>query len=235
MIVDFQGLVLGLNEPAEKLFGMASADIAGEFVEMLVPTSKRWGHQAYRRGYLAEPRDREMDPGLYPEAETADGEIVPIIGRLQPVRVDGQLFVAAHMTATTRPGPSRPERPLAQSAGPAARVTVAECARPSRSVHPTTTMSPGWYRCSNAAQGGPGVHRCPVERHDLVAGQQTEGVERGVGLDGDHHRPRRPCHRRSRRLHVTPRNAGVPMWTVGDASPATICRAMARAWSMGMA
>jgi PAS domain S-box-containing protein len=98
VIVDFQGLVLGLNEAAEKLFGMASEDIAGEFVEMLVPASKRWGHQAYRRGYLAEPRDREMDPGLYPEAETADGEIVPITGRLQPVTVDNKLFVAAHMT-----------------------------------------------------------------------------------------------------------------------------------------
>ena len=97
VIVDFQGIVLGLNEPAEKLFGMESGDIAGEFVEMLVPASKRWGHQAYRRGYLAEPRDREMDPGLYPEAETAEGEIVPITGRLQPVRVDGRLYVAAHI------------------------------------------------------------------------------------------------------------------------------------------
>jgi PAS domain S-box-containing protein len=105
VIVDFQGLVLAMNEPAEKLFGMASEDIAGEFVEMLVPASKRWGHQAYRRGYLAEPRDREMDPGLYPEAETADGEIVPIIGRLQPVRVDGKLFVAAHMTRDDAPRP----------------------------------------------------------------------------------------------------------------------------------
>jgi len=97
VIVDFQGIVLGLNEPAENLFGMESGDIAGEFVEMLVPASKRWGHQAYRRGYLAEPRDREMDPGLYPEAETAEGEIVPITGRLQPVRVDGRLYVAAHI------------------------------------------------------------------------------------------------------------------------------------------
>ncbi len=98
VIVDFQGVVLGLNGPAEELFKMESADIAGEFVEMLVPTKKRWGHQAYRRGYLAEPRDREMDPGLYPEAEASDGEIIPIVGRLQPVRVDGRLYVAAHLS-----------------------------------------------------------------------------------------------------------------------------------------
>src|ERR1700747_1772797 len=98
VVVDFQGVVVGLNGPAEKLFGTSSDDIAGEFVEMLVPTKKRWGHQAYRRGYLVEPRDREMDPGLYPEAETSEGEVVPITGRLQPVTVEGKLFVAAHMT-----------------------------------------------------------------------------------------------------------------------------------------
>ena len=106
VIVDFQGVVLGLNKPAEELFGMDSADIAGEFVEMLVPANKRWGHQAYRRGYLVEPRDREMDPGLYPEAETAEGELVPIVGRLQPVTVNGKLFVAAHITRDEAPRPT---------------------------------------------------------------------------------------------------------------------------------
>jgi PAS domain S-box-containing protein len=105
VIVDFQGIVLGLNGPAEALFAMESADIAGEYVEMLVPANKRWGHQAYRRGYLVEPRDREMDPGLYPEAETAEGEIVPIAARLQPVQVDGRLFVAAHLTRDDTPRP----------------------------------------------------------------------------------------------------------------------------------
>ena len=98
VVVDFQGVVLGMNAPAEELFGMASDDIAGEFVEMLVPSDRRWGHQAYRRGYQVEPRDRDMDPGLYPEAETAEGELVPIAVRLQPVTVNGRLYVAAHVT-----------------------------------------------------------------------------------------------------------------------------------------
>jgi len=98
VVVDHQGLVVFMNLPAEKLLGVDLDDIAGEFVEMLVPEKKRWGHQAYRRGYLAEPRDREMDPGLEPEAERPDGTIVPISGRLEPVWVDGRLYVAAHMT-----------------------------------------------------------------------------------------------------------------------------------------
>ncbi len=105
VVVDFQGVVLGMNKPAEELFGMESGDIAGEFAEMLVPEKKRWGHQAYRRGYLAEPRDREMDPGLYPEAETADGELVPVAIRLQPVHVGGRLFVAAHVSRDDSPRP----------------------------------------------------------------------------------------------------------------------------------
>jgi len=107
VIVDFQGVVLGLNGPAEELWGIASDDIAGEFVEMLVPSDRRWGHQAYRRGYQVEPRDREMDPGLYPEAETPDGELIPIFVRLQPVHVGGRLFVAAHVTRDTNERPPK--------------------------------------------------------------------------------------------------------------------------------
>jgi PAS domain S-box-containing protein len=106
VIVDFQGVVLAMNKPAEELFKVEGEDVVGEFVEMLVPRNKRWGHQAYRRGYLVEPRDREMDPGLYPEAETSEGKIVPVKGRLQPVRVDGRLFVAAHLTRDDSPRPS---------------------------------------------------------------------------------------------------------------------------------
>lgn len=105
VMVDFQGVVIGLNGPAEELFQMSSEDIVGEFVEMLVPADRRWGHQAYRRGYQVEPRDREMDPGLYPEAETAEGELVPIAVRLQPVQAEGRLFVAAHLQRDQTPRP----------------------------------------------------------------------------------------------------------------------------------
>lgn len=107
VIVDFQGVVLGLNQPAEELFGMSSQDITGEFVEMLVPSDRRWGHQAYRRGFQVEPRDREMDPGLYPEAETSEGELVPIHVRLQPTTVEGRLYVAAHVTRDQSPRPPK--------------------------------------------------------------------------------------------------------------------------------
>jgi PAS domain S-box-containing protein len=98
VVVDNQGQIVFMNLLAEKLFDVSLEDIGGEFVEMLVPEKLRWGHQAYRRGYLAEPSDREMDPGLEPALERpTDGVVVPISGRLEPVWVDGRLFVAAHV------------------------------------------------------------------------------------------------------------------------------------------
>jgi PAS domain S-box-containing protein len=100
VVVDHTGDIQIMSAAAEELFGVSIDDIAGESVELLVPADRRFGHQAYRRGYLAEPSDREMDPGLNPDAERpADGDIVPIAVRLEPVRSDdGKLYVAAHVT-----------------------------------------------------------------------------------------------------------------------------------------
>lgn len=102
VVIQSEGAVVLMTKAAEELFGVSSEDMVGEFVEMLVPERKRWGHQAHRRGYLAEPADREMDPGLFPEAERPDGTIVPIAARLEPIRVDGELYVAAHVSERER-------------------------------------------------------------------------------------------------------------------------------------
>ncbi len=99
VVVDNQGQVVFMNASAEKLFDVSIDDIGGEFVEMLVPEKLRWGHQAYRRGYLAETSVREMDPGLEPHLERpTDNELVPISVVLEPVRVEGALYVAAKVT-----------------------------------------------------------------------------------------------------------------------------------------
>jgi PAS domain S-box-containing protein len=99
VVVNNEGLVVLMTPTAEKLWGIDAEDIIGEFVEMLVPSKMRWGHQAYRRGYQVEPRDREMDPGLDPHLERPmDETLVPIHIRLEPIYVNGSLYVAAHIT-----------------------------------------------------------------------------------------------------------------------------------------
>jgi PAS domain S-box-containing protein len=102
VVINVEGTVVFMNAPAEKLLGVDAEDMVGEFVEMLVPEKKRWGHQAYRRGYFAEPNKREMDPGLYPEAERPDGTLVPVSGMLEPVRVGNVLYAAVHLSERDR-------------------------------------------------------------------------------------------------------------------------------------
>lgn len=102
VVINVEGAVVFMNPPAEKLLGVDAGDLVGEFVEMLVPEKKPWGHQAYRRGYFAEPNKREMDPGLYPEAERPDGTIVPVSGMLEPIRDGHVLYAAVHLTERER-------------------------------------------------------------------------------------------------------------------------------------
>jgi PAS domain S-box-containing protein len=98
VVVNLEGAVVLMTPAAEKLFGASSEDTVGEFVEMLVPQKMRWGHQAYRRGYQVEARDREMDPGLDPHGIRPDGSEFPVHVRLEPVTVDGDMYVVAHVT-----------------------------------------------------------------------------------------------------------------------------------------
>lgn len=103
VVVNLEGVVVLLSKPAQAFLGVAAEDAVGEFVEAMMAKELRWGHQAYRRGYQAEPTDREMDPGLEPHAQRPDGTLVPIAVRLEPRRPAGKLLVVAHLTE--RPGP----------------------------------------------------------------------------------------------------------------------------------
>ena len=98
VVVNIEGAVVLISKPAQELLKVTEDDIVGEFVENLMAKDMRWGHQAYRRGYLAEPNDREMDPGLEPHAQLPDGTLLPIHVRLEPLRDGTDLYVVADVT-----------------------------------------------------------------------------------------------------------------------------------------
>jgi hypothetical protein len=67
-------------------------------MELLMPEEFRFGHQAYRRAFVMEPTEREMDPGLEPQAERPlDGEKIPIAVHLEPKELDGVRYAVAHI------------------------------------------------------------------------------------------------------------------------------------------
>lgn len=99
VVVDVGGNIVLLSEPAEAFFGISSEDVAGESMELLMPEEFRFGHQAYRRAYFMEPADREMDPGLEPQAERPlDGDRIPIAVRIEPKEISGVRYAVAHVT-----------------------------------------------------------------------------------------------------------------------------------------
>lgn len=99
VVVDHSGSIVLMSPTAEELFGVGQDDVAGEAMELFMAQEFRFGHQAYRRGYLSEPADREMDPGLEPHGMNAvTEETFPIHVRLEPFNEEGTLYVIAHVT-----------------------------------------------------------------------------------------------------------------------------------------
>jgi PAS domain S-box-containing protein len=98
VVVNVEGVVVLANEAAGQLWGMEVEDMVGEFQEMLLPKDRRWGHQAYRRGYFADASPREMDPGLEPHLLRADGSQVPVHIWLEPHRHGHEMFVEARIS-----------------------------------------------------------------------------------------------------------------------------------------
>lgn len=98
VVVDVAGTVVLMNVAAEKIFDVSSLDMVGEYHELLGPEGTQWAHQAYRRGYFAEPSPRWMDPGLDPQTQRPDGTLVPIAVWLEPLRIGDTLFVVAHVS-----------------------------------------------------------------------------------------------------------------------------------------
>jgi PAS domain S-box-containing protein len=99
VVVDVGGNIILMSEAAESFFGIGLDDVAGEAMELLMPEEFRFGHQAYRRAYFMEPTEREMDPGLEPQAERPmDGERIPIAVHIEPKELDGVRYAIAHIT-----------------------------------------------------------------------------------------------------------------------------------------
>lgn len=101
VVVDVSGSIRLMNEAAQKTFGVLAEDVIGESHELLVPEGLQWGHQAYRRGYFAEPSPRWMDPGLDPHGQRPDGSLVPVLVWLEPRHLEGSLIVVAHVSERT--------------------------------------------------------------------------------------------------------------------------------------
>jgi PAS domain S-box-containing protein len=95
LLVDEKGDVLFANRQVDELFGVASHDLVGRSVDVLLPDRLRQVHRAHRTRYRAEPRRRSMGAGLLLHGRRADGSDFPVEISLSPLDTEDGLRVVA--------------------------------------------------------------------------------------------------------------------------------------------
>ncbi len=95
VLVDMHGQIKLVNRRTAELFGYEPDELIEREVELLVPNRFRAEHLAYRAGYVADPRTREMGAGLELYGRRRDGSEFPVEISLSPMRADGDRMVIA--------------------------------------------------------------------------------------------------------------------------------------------
>ena len=95
LVVDDGGRIVEVNPCAEEQFGYASHELVGRPIEILIPKSRRAGHEKQRAGYGANPTVRSMGVGLELAGLRKDGHEFPVEISLSPWSSEEHTFVIA--------------------------------------------------------------------------------------------------------------------------------------------
>lgn len=109
LVTRHDGVIVLVNEAAERVFGYAPGTLIGQSIEVLIPERHRDGHRRHVEGYKAAPRIRMMGAGQELSARRRDGLVFPVEIALGPMQTDEGLFVFCSVRDIT-------ERKLAERA-----------------------------------------------------------------------------------------------------------------------
>jgi PAS domain S-box-containing protein len=98
VITNAAGVIVRINDKAEKMFGYERAELIGQPVEVLIPRRAREAHVAHRAGYMAAPRVRSMGRGLDLAGVKKDGTELPVEVSLSFVETDDGIRAIAFVT-----------------------------------------------------------------------------------------------------------------------------------------
>ena len=99
--VDSGGQIVLVNAQAERLFGYAREELAGQPVEILVPDAIKAAHPALRAGYATDPRPRQVGAGLDLSGRRRDGTTFPAEISLSAIDTDQGILVSAAVRDVT--------------------------------------------------------------------------------------------------------------------------------------
>ena len=90
--VDHSGIILSFNHAAEKIFGYKLHEIIGHNVTILMPDELAKQHEEYLRDFQNENGSKIIGKGQELIAKHKNGKIIPILLRVNPMKVDDELF-----------------------------------------------------------------------------------------------------------------------------------------------
>jgi len=103
VVTDARGRIMFANREAGALFGYDAPALAGQPVEVLVPTATRPGHAAMHQAFLRDPVPRPMGANLDLTAQRADGSLVPVEVALKPIDgADGPMVICTVVDISSR-------------------------------------------------------------------------------------------------------------------------------------
>ena len=95
VIAGGDGVIVHVNNQAERLFGYSASEMIGGTIEMLMPQRFASAHVAHRSAYVESPRVRPMGQGLDLFGLRKDGSEFPVEISLSPLHTPQGDFVTA--------------------------------------------------------------------------------------------------------------------------------------------
>ena len=103
VVVARDGLIVLVNQTAERMLGYARDELLGQPVELLIPADLHDSHVVHRADFAASPRRRSMGDGLSLLARRRDGSTFDVEISLAPARRDdGEVVIATIRDVTSK-------------------------------------------------------------------------------------------------------------------------------------
>lgn len=93
LLVARSGRIVRSNRRLDRLFGYEPGELAGQRVEVLVPSKAREAHPELRQAFFEMPTSRSMGTGRDLHGVRKNGDSLPVEIGLEPIEFDGQPMV----------------------------------------------------------------------------------------------------------------------------------------------
>ncbi|MBV8762912.1 MAG: PAS domain S-box protein [Deltaproteobacteria bacterium] len=101
VVTDADGKLILVNNEAERMFGYAHGELAGQPLEVLIPEDRRGRHRHHVGSYTGAPRLRAMGSTMELYGRRKDGSEVPVEISLSPVQTERGLLIIAGVRDVT--------------------------------------------------------------------------------------------------------------------------------------